>query len=186
MSEAYRSKSKKENIWTRKLKGGYFVELWFLNCKTSLLPDCGREPFLVFHCIFSHWCFCHDSDLIRKPESTSKRRGRKRSNRRLIKASFFCMKIHQYQHGGQQAKNYYHRYEMFLLNTQMGVKLCCSCLSIYILIRPSVRGHARRGEGRGGGVNIILESCFNISAAQVSLRKFTEHFDVGAADYDFY
>lgn len=31
-------------------------------------------------------------------------------------------------------------------------------------------------------MNRILESCFNILVLQVSLLRFTEHFDVGAAD----
>lgn len=34
--------------------------------------------------------------------------------------------------------------------------------------------------------SIVLESCFNVSAARVSLLKFTERFDAGAADYNFY
>lgn len=38
---------------------------------------------------------------------------------------------------GNGTKKYYHRYEMFLLNTQIEVKLCCFCFSIYILIRLS-------------------------------------------------
>lgn len=32
-------------------------------------------------------------------------------------------------------------------------------------------------------MNSILESFFNILAVQVSLIKFTEHLDVGTADY---
>lgn len=71
---------------------------------------------------------------------------------------------------------------MFLLNTQIGVKLCCSRLSIYILIRLS---EDMLGGG-GVGDDEHLESCFNISAAQVSLLKFTERFDARAADYNFY
>lgn len=66
-------------------------------------------------------------------------------------------------------KKLYHRYEMFLLNTQIEVKLCCFCFSIYILISTV-------------GMNNILESRFNISVVQVSLLKLTELFDVGAAD----
>ena len=49
----------------------------------------------------------------------------------------FCMKIHQCQKRGQWDKKYYHRYEMFLLNTQIQMKLRCSCFPIYILIRLS-------------------------------------------------
>lgn len=64
---------------------------------------------------------------------------------------------------------------MFLLNTQIEVELCCSCLSIYILIRLS--------EDMLGGDEHHFRKLFNISAVQVSLLKFTEQFDVGAADY---
>lgn len=56
-------------------------------------------------------------------------------------------------------------------------------LPFHLYPDKTVRGHARWGWVM---TSIVLESCFNVSAARVSLLKFTERFDAGAADYNFY
>lgn len=71
-------------------------------------------------------------------------------------------------------QKYYHRYEMFLLNTQIEVKLCCPCFSIYILIRLS--------KDMLGGKEQHFRKLFQYLRSLSILTKFTEHFDVGAAD----
>lgn len=107
--------------------------------------------------VFMPWL----KDSIRKPESTTERTDRRHYNQQLIKA--FCMKIHQCQQGGQRDEKYYLRYEMFLLNTQIEVKLCCFCFPIYILIRLS--------KDMQGGDEQRLRKLFQYSSGSSILTK---------------
>lgn len=135
--------------------------VWVFADRVKLVFIRALKAILHFSAYYGHWCLCHDSDSIRKPESTTERTDRRHYNQQLIKA--FCMKIHQCQQGGQRDEKYYLRYEMFLLNTQIEVKLCCFCFPIYILIRLS--------KDMQGGDEQRLRKLFQYSSGSSILTK---------------